>query len=116
MFNHIYLGITSYIYNLRLPTWKLIYVECSVKLLRLRLTPSVNLRGIAMGKKQKSVSIPPNYMKEISDLYEKFKDVCEELEISSPSELFRILARLGKSRFLEIVEQVRATRKEKSPH
>jgi len=67
-----------------------------------------------MGKKQRSVSIPPDYMKELTELYEKFKDVCEELEISSPSELLRILGRLGKTRFLQIVEQVRATRKEES--
>jgi len=66
-----------------------------------------------MGKKQKSISVSPDYMKEVNELFDKFKDVCRELEISSPSELLRILGRLGKPRFLLIVEQVRATRKEK---
>ena len=42
--------------------------------------------------------------------YNEFKDVCEELQISSSAELLRSLALLGKPRFLEIVAQVRKGR------
>ena len=64
-----------------------------------------------MGKTQHSVSIPKKYWKKYKELYEKLKDVCEELEISSPSELVRVLMRLGEPRFREIVEHTRRTRK-----
>lgn len=63
-----------------------------------------------MAKKHKTMSIPRQYYEEIEGFYDKFKDVCEDLQISSPSELLRSLARLGKPRFLEIVEQVRKGR------
>jgi len=54
-------------------------------------------------------------MEKVEKLFKEAKDVCEELEISSPSELLRILAKLGQTRFLEILEQVRRTRKPKPP-
>lgn len=67
-----------------------------------------------MGKTQKSISIPKKRFKEFEELYEKIKDVCEELEISSASELLRVLANLGKPRFEQIVKEARKTRKSKS--
>jgi len=51
----------------------------------------------------------------VEKLFKDSEDVCEELEISSASELLRVLAKLGLPRFLEILEQVRTTRKMKSP-
>jgi len=66
-----------------------------------------------LGKKQKSVSIPLDRYEELEKLYEDIKDVCQQLEISSVSELLRILANLGKEKFLEIVEQVRISRTRK---
>jgi len=66
-----------------------------------------------LGKKQKSVSIPLDRYEELEKLYEDIKDVCQQLEISSVSELLRVLANLGKEKFLEIVEQVRISRTRK---
>ena len=61
-------------------------------------------------KKQKSVSIPPEYWEEIEKLYEELKDVCLEFDITSPSKLLRVLAKLGRPRLESIVEQLRRDR------
>ena len=67
-----------------------------------------------MTKKQKTVSYPLERYQKLDRLFEEFKDVCMELEIGSTAELLRVFANLGESRFLEIAEQVRKTRKSKS--
>ena len=64
-----------------------------------------------MPKTHKTMSVPSDYYEKIEKIYNQFKDVCEDLQISSPAELLRSLANLGKPRFLEIVEQVRKGRK-----
>jgi len=61
-------------------------------------------------KQQTSVSIPPKYWKEIEELYEELKDVCLEFEITSPSKLLRVLAKLGRPRLEAIAEQSRKDR------
>ena len=61
-------------------------------------------------KQQKSISIPPKYWKEIEELYEELKDVCLEFEITSPSKLLRVLAKLGRPRLEAIAEQSRKDR------
>jgi len=66
-----------------------------------------------VGKKQKSMSIPLEYYKKLEKLLKNHANACGTLEISSPSELLRVLANLGEKRFLEIVEQVHTTRKKK---
>ena len=58
-------------------------------------------------KTQKSVSIPVEYYAELEQLFEETKNACAMLEISSASELLRVLSKLGRTKFLEIVEQVR---------
>ena len=68
-----------------------------------------------MGKTQHSVSIPKDYWKKYKALFDELKDVCEELEISSPSELVRVLMRLGEPRFRELVAHTRKTRKGRPP-
>lgn len=64
-------------------------------------------------KKQRTVSIPLPFFKECEKVFNEYKDVCQDLEISSAAELVRVLARLGKPRFLEIVERVRTSGKAK---
>jgi len=66
-----------------------------------------------MGKKQKSLSIPLKYYEELEKMFNEVADVCDELQISSPAELLRVLAKLGKTDFLKIVEQRRTGRKKK---
>lgn len=66
-----------------------------------------------MGKKQKSVSIPLQYWEDLDKLLKETKNACDELQIATPAELLRVLAKLGKARFLEIVEQVRKGQKQK---
>ena len=54
--------------------------------------------------------MPKDYWEKYKALYEELKDVCEELEITSPSELVRVLMRLGEPRLRELVEHTRRTR------
>ena len=61
-------------------------------------------------KQQKSVSIPPDYWEEIEKLYEELKDVCLEFDITSPSKLLRVLAKLGRPRLEAIAAQSRKGR------
>lgn len=68
-----------------------------------------------MPKKHKTMSIPLEYAQEMEHLFNELKDVCDVLQISSWSELVRVLAKIGKEPFLEIVEQVRKARKESQP-
>jgi len=70
-----------------------------------------------LGKKQKNVSFPLDTYEELDALFDQLKDVCKELEIGSTAELVRVLANLGKPRFLQIAQEVRTSRKmkEKAP-
>lgn len=64
-------------------------------------------------KKQKSFSLPRKYYEDLQTLFKEVEDVCEVLQISSEIELLRVLARLGRRKFLKIVEEVRKAPKEK---
>jgi len=63
-----------------------------------------------MGKTQKSISVPLEYWKKLEEMLRDYKDVCKELEISSTSQLLRVLGKLGEPRFLQLAEQVRKSR------
>ena len=57
-----------------------------------------------MARKHKTVSIPSQFWDEIEKLYESMKPQFEALEISSASELLRIMANLGRKPLIEFLE------------
>lgn len=57
-----------------------------------------------MVKKQKSVSVPLEMWEATEQLFEDYKALFDTLEITSPSELLRVMAKLGRTLLLDVLE------------
>ncbi len=56
-----------------------------------------------MGKTQKNVSLPRDYTDELQKIFDENKEGLKTIQITTLSELVRVLANLGKPKLLEIL-------------
>ena len=60
--------------------------------------------GRDMARKHKTVSVPMSFWLEVEKLYEDMKTEFQALEVSTASELLRVLANLGRKPLVEFLE------------
>ena len=67
--------------------------------------------GHTVPKRQRSVSIPIEYYERLEKFFREWSNDLEKLEITTVSELLRVLANFGQESLLRTLEQARKFRK-----